>query len=154
MSPVGLIVFCLFFTAVWTIADGVFRDKAIQDELYAAISFARPIATQARWIHEQTGKWPGSLNDLRINQGKTPPQIAQVQLLQDQGVRLIIASPEAIARKSMILRVISREGGHFLECEAGEFPRGTLPPVCKERGNVERLSWPPAMPDNTSQPTR
>jgi len=154
VSPVGFVVFCLFVAAVWTIADGVFRDKAVQEDLYSAISFARPVATQARWMHEQTGRWPSSLNDLRISQGTTPPQIAQIQLLQDKGVRLVFASPEAIAKRSIILRVISREGGHFLECEAGELPQSPLPPICKGRGNAERLSWPPAMPNNALQPTR
>lgn len=136
------------------IADGVYRDKAIQRDLYAAVNFARPVATQARWIHETTGKWPSSLNDLRIGQENLPERIAQVQLLQDQGVRLLFAGPEVLAMKSMILRVITHEGGYFLECEAVEFPHGPLPPICKGRGNAERLSWPPAMPNNASQPTR
>jgi hypothetical protein len=144
VSPVGVVVFFVVAAAAWTIAEGVYRDKAIQQDLFAAVSYARPIATQARWMHEQTGKWPGSLGDLRIAEAKRPPQIAQVQLRQDQGVRLLFASPEAIAGKSMILRVVSRDSGRFLECEADELPQGPLPPICKGRGNAERLSWPPA----------
>ena len=154
VSPAGLTVFFLLVAAVGRIADGIYRDRAVQNDLYAAISFAHPIVTQAHWIHEQTGKWPRSLDDLQISQVSRPPQIAQIQLLDDQGVRLVLARPEVIAGKSMMLRVNPREGAHFLECEAGEIPQGMLPQICKGRGNIERLSWPPAMPNNALQPTR
>lgn len=154
VSPLGLIVFCLIVAAVWMVADGVYRDKAIQQDLFAAVNFARPIATQARWLHEKTGKWPSSLNDLRTGEESAPRQIAEVQLLQDRGVRLLFAGPEVLAKKSMILRVIAREGGYFLECAAEDLPHGPLPPICKARGNAERLLWPPAMPNPALHPTR
>jgi hypothetical protein len=138
MKIVGLLVVAMLIAAAVIVSLGVDEAKAIQNDLYAAVNYARPIAEQAKLAHEQTGKWPAS-----VNEEKKPPQVARVQLLQEQGVRVSLAGREEFVNKSLLLKIVARDGAHYLECNPGDLARGSLPRFCKPDGEPMRLTWPP-----------
>ena len=143
VSPVGLAVFCLFVAAAVVISKGVFEDKEIQSHLYAALNYARPIAAQARLMQEQTGKWPASLAEIEAAKTKPPPQVGRVLLLRGGEVRVVFASPPAIANASLSIQVAVRGNEHFMGCRAeGDF-KGALPSFCRPGAEPGRISWPP-----------
>ena len=153
-SPAEILILCVLVVAAWKIADGVFRDKAVQRDLYAAISYARPLAEQLRWDYEQTGRWPTSLRELNFGESVKPRQIARLELLRKQGVRIVFAIPAAIAGKSLVIRVTQRGPEHILECRTEDIPQGPLPSLCRPGAAVERLAWPPEIPGNPQLPPR
>lgn len=143
VSPVGLTLFCLVVAAVVVVSRDVFEAKEIQAQLYEALNHARPIAEHARLTYEQTGKWPASLAEIEAAKAKAPPQVARLQLQKDGELRVVFASPPAIANSMLILKVIVNGGEHFLECRGeGQF-NGALPPGCKAGDGPGKLSWPP-----------
>jgi hypothetical protein len=142
-SPFGLVVFCLFVAAVVIGSMNVFEAKEIQAHLYAAVEYARPIAVQARLAQEQTGKWPASLAEIEAAKAKAPPQVARTLLARDGEVRLVFASPPAIANASLSMQVVVRGNEHFMECRAeGDF-KGALPSFCRPGAEPARVSWRP-----------
>ncbi|MBI3371411.1 MAG: hypothetical protein HY017_06590 [Betaproteobacteria bacterium] len=144
VSPVGLTVFCLFVAAAAVISRGVYEDKEIQSNLYAVLAYARPIAAHVRLFHERSGRFPAALAEIAAAKAQAPAPIARTELLKDGEVRLVFASPPAIANASLTLRVIVRGREHFLECRAeGDF-KGGLPLACRPGEAPERVPWPPA----------
>ena len=143
VSPLGLASFCLVAAAAAVIAKGVYQDKEIQTHLHAAMVYARPIAEQVRLMQERTGTWPASLTGIEAAKTKAPPQVGRTLLLRDGEVRVVFASPPAIANATLTLRVIVRGGEHMLECRGeGEFT-GALPSACRPGEGPARLTWPP-----------
>lgn len=142
-SPLGLTVFCLLVAAFFIYSYGIMRDRAIADEFSELRHFAEPIAIQARWIYEQTGKWPSSLDDPRLGQVVRSPQRYQLQFLQEHGVRVFFNSMNASAKRSMTLRVIVRDNDHYLACESSELPLRQVPRFCRDMGNTKIMGWPP-----------
>lgn len=145
VSPVGLAVFCLFAAAAGVIANGVFEDKEIQNHIYAAKNYAYPIAAPARLMQEQTGKFPGALAEIATAKAKAPPQVGRTQLLKDGEVRVVFASPPSIVNSTLALKVIVRDGEHFLECHGEGAFKGALPSVCRPGAELQRMTWPPEM---------
>ena len=153
-SPAEILILCVVIFAAWKIADGVYGDMAVQRDLYAGISYARPLAAQLLFANEQTGKWPTSLRELNFGEGERPRQIARLELLGEQGVRIVYASPAAIAGKSLVVRVTQRGPEHILECRTEDIPQGPRPSLCRPGAAVERLAWPPEAPGHPLQPQR
>jgi len=144
VSPVGLAVFCLLVAAVVAISTSVFEAKEIQAHVYAALNYARPIAEQARLAQEQTGKWPASLAGIDAAKAKPPPEVGRTLLGRDGEVRVVFASPPAIANASLSMQVVVRGNEHFFECRAeGDF-KGALPSYCRPGAEPGRMTWPPA----------
>jgi hypothetical protein len=114
------------------------RNRAIADEFSEAIAFAEPIAIQARWIYERTGKWPASLEDPRLAREPSSVRAFRLQFLDEQGVRVIFSSSN-----SMTLRVIVRGEDHYLVCESAELPIGLVPRFCREKGSTRIGGWAP-----------
>ena len=143
VSPVGLVVFCLLVAVAVVIYRNVFEAKEINSYLNAAVLHARPIAEQARLIQERTGKWPASLAEIDAAKADPPPQVGRILLSKDGEVRVVFASPPAIANASLSMKVGVNGGEHFFECRAeGEF-KGALPNYCRP-GESRPISWPPA----------
>ena len=143
VSPVGLALFCLFVAVAVVIYQGVYEAKEIQSHLYAALTYAQPIAAQARLTQERTGKWPASLAEIEAAKAKPPPQVGRILLLKDGEVRVVFASPPVIANASLSLKVGVSGTEHVLECRAeGDF-KGALPTWCRPGELPQRLTWPP-----------
>lgn len=142
VSPIGLIVFCLFIAGAIVLIRNVFEAKEINAYVSAAVLHAHPIVEQARLMQERTGKWPASLAEIEAAKAKPPPQIGRIQLSRNGEVSIVFASPPAIANASLNLRISVNGSEHFFECRAeGDF-KGGLPNYCRP-GESRRISWPP-----------
>ena len=125
------------------IYQGVYEAREIRPHLDAALTYAQPIAAQARLMQERTGKWPASLAEIEAAKVKPPPQVGRVLLQKDGEVRVVFASPPVIANASLGLKVSVSGSEHVLECRAeGDF-KGALPTWCRPGELPQRISWPP-----------
>lgn len=150
-SPIGLAVFCILLTALFVFSYRIMRDRAIADECSELIHFAEPIVTQARWIYEQTGKWPDSIDGLRHGQEAGSLQKFSVQFLQEQGVRVAFNGMKDTQR-SITLHVLVRGNDRYLACTSAELPLELVPRFCREMENTRLLEWPPRTAAKPSPP--